>query len=1244
MSTTWTTEQQKVIDLRDRNILVSAAAGSGKTAVLVERIITMITDPAHPVDIDELLVVTFTRAAAAEMKERIGKALHKQMEADPENENLEKQIALLGSAQITTIDSFCLHILRDYFTEIDLDPSMRVADESELKLLKADTMEELLEDMYASGNEDFLNFVECYARGKNDASLEEKILQLYEFSRSAPWPKQWLESCVEALDIKDKKSLSESKFMKILLDYMKHLARDFKEQLVMAKQICRRPDGPDSYEVPIDVYIQFVDDMISASDFEVMGILFADLPKLRFTKIKNKDCTEEHKNLVTAIRDRVKKSLDKFKKDIFYTDLDHMVSDILLTKKPMQMLIQLVIEFSDRFQALKAEKSVMDFSDVEHFALEILVGTDDEGHVIKRRAALELSEKFKEILCDEYQDSNMVQELLLTSVSTVEDGKPNMFMVGDVKQSIYRFRLARPELFMEKYDTYSLEDSDFQRIDLFKNFRSRKCVVDFVNLIFEHIMGKQLGDIEYDKYAALYLGADYPDTEALVGKDTEVLLLTPPAGDEEPVEGEENVSDREYEARMVAGRIQALIASGYQVYDRSLESYRRIEYRDIAILLRSVKEWAEPFVGTLADMGIPANAQSSAGFFDTYEIQTAVALLSVIDNPLQDIELAMVMKSCIGGFSDEDLAMIRSAKKKGAFFMACQAFMAEGAEIILDQYYDRRAWMNLRERLRGFLEMLENFRNQASFMSIHELILYVFEKTDYDYLITAMSGGRQRHANLELFIEKAVAYERTSYRGLFNFVRYISHLKKQDTDIGEVPVFGEHENVVRIVSIHKSKGLEYPVVFVCGMSKKFNTQDTNKSILVHTDYGLGTEAVDAVSRVVSPTIFKKALATKIKLENLSEELRVLYVALTRAREKLILTGSVKNPENQKMAWEKAALTAGRQLLYDDLVNVSCYFDWVMPVLLNENYRSASEAKVDIQYLTQRDMIWQQAETILSNREKEGKLMQQAKAFDLPVAADEVAKHLSWLYPDQEVVFMPSKLSISEIKKMAQSEDVLAAWEGNAYVEERLVEGPVQDDICEVQDEAQEEKEEKPDLQTRMEAAAARGTAVHKLMELADFTALRCLDDVKAFMEQCKEKGMIAEDILDQINPWKIFNMVRSSLGKRMAAAQKADKLYREAQFVMAVDARDVYKDQLRPDQEEIILTQGIIDIFFEEEDGLVLMDYKTDYVAKGQEEELVKRYKVQLDYYQQAIEAMTHKKVKEKLIYAFSIEDVIVVD
>lgn len=1238
MGMTWTEEQKKVIDTRGCNILVSAAAGSGKTAVLVERIIKKITDAANPVDIDRLLVVTFTHAAAAEMKERIGAALDSRMMEDSDNLLLERQSSLLRSAQITTIHSFCLYVIRNHFNEIDLDPSFRIADEMELTLMRADTMEKVLEAKYEEGSEAFLDFVECYAKGKTDESIETMILQLYTYSRSYPWPKLWLDECLGMLDIQSADDFYKTPVIISLMADIKNILKDLETRLLLGAQICQKPDGPHFYEEAVLDDLAWVRRLLKCETLNEYRHALDKFERMPLSRKRMPDVSDENKQFVKAIRDYVKTMLEKLQKDYFYADEQVMLKDIRRTVAPMRELLSIVHEFSEQYQKCKAAKNVLDFGDLEHFALDILLKRDADGRIVPSAAARALADRFDEVLCDEYQDSNLVQETILKAVSKEAWGGFNRFMVGDVKQSIYKFRLARPELFMEKYKTYTTDDGgQALRIDLHKNFRSRGCVVDFVNFIFEHIMGEALGGIAYDKEAALYCGASFPEYEGdgFVSNGTEVILVDVSEDDSE-LKFSEDMTAKSWEAKAVADRIHSLMREGMQVLDNKSGKYRPLQYKDIVILLRTMSGYAESFADILERESIPVHTEISAGFFDTLEIRTMVALLSIIDNPRQDIALAAVLKSCLFEFSDEDLAMIRAVSKQTSFYDACKSFISEETDGLLETLFDMEVCENLRYKLKCFMDMLEGFRQCVSYMSIHKLILKIYEETNYYNLISAMPLGIKRRANLDMLVTRAVDYEKTSYKGLFNFLRYIRRLEKYEADFGSASVLSESDNAVHIMSIHKSKGLEYPVVFLGGMSKRFNQQDARSSLLIHSEFGLGPEAVDSQFRVKCPTIIKNALSSRIIAENLGEELRILYVALTRAKERLILTGVCENIGQSFEKWQQAAETSADSLAYADLIGASSYLDWVMPVILNSDWQKPVGSEVTVSRVTINELILNKGvQAIGSHLAKEGLLNmpdtlleeEYEKLFD---------RQLKWEYPHKDAVRMHAKMTVSELKQMAAESDEVPA--DDCFI--RRLEQYRSDDIR--QEEALPETNEDDSSSTasfkeRMAAASRKGTAVHKLMELVDFDSIHSLSDVEDYIQSLTVQGILDVETAKSIRPWPVFSFFRSSLSKRMAAAAKSGKLYRERQFMLGIEAKDIFET----DCSETILVQGVIDACFEEDGGLVIIDYKTDYVKD--EAVLIERYKNQLEYYGRAAMRLMNRPVKEKYIYSFALNKAILV-
>ena len=1181
MSVKWTSEQQKVIDLRNRNILVSAAAGSGKTAVLVERIIRRLTEDDTPTDVDRLLIVTFTEAAAAEMKERIGAAIEKKLEERPGDIRLERQATLIHSAQITTIHSFCLAVIRDHFHVIGIDPGFRIAEEGELKLLKQDVLEELLEECYAEAKEEFLDFTERFGSGKSDKKIEEIILKMYEYSRSYPRPDRWLDQCVKAYESENLEVRAEER--------VRMRAADIERVLERGLKICEEPDGPYMYGDMLDSDLEELERLQRAENFDAMYSAAAGFKWKRLSSKKDDTVSPDKKEKVKKLREQAKSLLKGMQEDYFYAPREVWQQDMQDALPSVVTLTELVKRFAHMLDEKKRLRNMIDFNDMEQFALAILTEEKD-GELVPSAVAGEYEDRFDEVMIDEYQDSNLVQETILTSVSRVSRGEYNIFMVGDVKQSIYSFRLSRPELFMEKYNTYSLKDSVTQRIDLHKNFRSREEVLDSVNDIFRQIMKKELGGIEYDDSAALYPGAEFPPLPS--GKEdfckSELLLL-----DKEDTGGED---ERQAEARMIARRIRELIRDGV-VLDKETREYRRVQYRDIVILTRSIRGWAEVFSSVLGEEGIPAYSVSREGYFETYEVSVLLDYLKILDNARQDLPLAAVLTSVFGGLDTRELAEIRIAYPNVPFYEA--AAMCAESDAAEDACMEE-----LRGKLRRFYDQVRYFREKVPYTPIHELLEEIIDKTGYGLYIAAMPGGAQRMANVEMLTERAAAFEGTSYKGLFNFVRYIAQLKKYDVDYGEAGIMDEQADTVRIMSIHKSKGLEFPIVFVAGMGKKFNTQDTKGSVLLHPDWGAGVDLIDLKRRTKTPTFLKKMIREETALENLAEEMRILYVALTRAKEKLIMTGAAKITEDGAVSDISGVFRAE---------GAKCYLDWVLPCILSdETGKVKQESPVEVSVFGAEDLTPQQEEVQAEVMSEDVLRNWDDSQVYEPELRERLDAQIDYVYPFEDEGKMKLKFTVSELKKWAS----LAEEAGEEMYEEPVVVPLIPEFL----------KEEE------ILTGAPRGSAYHKLLELLDFTVDYDVENLIAAVQQLRQEGRLTDEMAECIRPKDILRFLGCRSGRRMADAARNGKLYKEQPFVLSVDASEIYPEDRSGEK---ILVQGIIDVYFEEPDGLVVLDYKTDKVRTGNE--LKEKYHAQLDYYAQALEQLTEKPVKEKIIYSFTL-------
>ena len=1314
MGVSWTTEQQQVIDLRNRNILVSAAAGSGKTAVLVERIVKIITDKNHPVDIDHLLIVTFTNAAAAEMRERIGNAIEKALDEQPGDEHLLRQLTLIHNAQITTIDSFCLYVVRNHFHEIDLEPNFRIGDEGELKLLREDVLGKVLEQNYEEPSEAFSNFVEGYASGRTDAALNEMILQLYEFSRSYPWPEKWLDSFVGIYRIENREELDRAEWLAPLTQNIRFVLKDCEQLLKQALAVTQQDDGPDMYEKAVRSDLEKYESLSKLTSFCELSGALSDIKYDRLASSRGFEGDPDKLELVKSLREQAKDVVKKLCKQYFFCSPEMMIEQLERTEPMLEEVVRLTKQFADEFAAAKRRKNLVDFHDVEHFALQILV--DEETEKAKKTAE-EFRDTFEEIMIDEYQDSNEVQETLLRSISREERGENNIFMVGDVKQSIYRFRLARPELFMKKYDSYSLEESTTQRIDLHKNFRSREEVLTCTNDIFYKIMARSLGNVEYDAEAALYPGASYPampvqenpvgekaaEDEKVSGKQIngftpEILLAD---SNDELLEDTELSDKKTLEAKIVAEEIRHLMKT-QPVTDKATGELRAARYSDIVILLRSLSGWADSLVEVLNGNGIPAHTVSSTGYFSTVEVQTVLSMLRLLDNPRQDIPMAAVLRSPMAGLTDEELAVLRLEDGSVPFHEAVLE-LAEGlyeedgqkeisdseADSEADQKQGRNAdgkkeddiETTAHRKLLKFYKKYRQLRQLVPDTPIHELIEIILRETGYGHYVAAMPAGSRRTANLNMLLEKAAAYEKTSYKGLFHFVRYIDELQKYDVDFGEADMVGENEDVVRIMSIHKSKGLEFPIVIVSGMGKNFNKQDTRSKMVLHPEIGIGLDYMDGKKRIKSPTIAKKAIAKQIELENLGEELRVLYVALTRAKEKLILTGTLKDAaEKLEFYRQQANLSkaADRPLSYLTREGASGYLDWILPAVLSYG------DKYPVRIVEAAELVLDEVENQLEQNENLTERIGEIKAAD-PQLVGQLKQRFSQRYPYQTDILRKNKYSVSELKHRAMREKFEAEQEETipAFLEEPVTptiplfiqrQGSVEQEAQNKAQDAGQEAESKAEQKIKSNTAnrgALRGTAVHRVMECYDFASEK---SVYEQMEAMEKEEKITADMRALVKEQIVADFVSSETGRRMALAQRGGALYREKPFVMGFTEEELenygfgagaqmIENEVQTEnaqqeivlenvsrenhmhEEDLTLIQGIIDVFWIEDDGITVLDYKTDRVDTAQE--LIDRYATQLKLYADALERVfaTRKlKVKEILIYSFRLEKLISIE
>ncbi len=1288
----WTREQLEAITRKGCNLLVAAAAGAGKTAVLVERIIRKISDPANPIDLDTLLVVTFTNAAAAEMRERIGLALEDALEANPSSEHLQRQLTLLGKASITTLHSFCLEVVRGNFHRIGLDPVFRIADDTETMLLKLDILEALFEDKYEDENtgRDFYRLVECYGGAKSDEALQEIVLALHEFVQSHPWPLQWLEEHTEEFNLPEDTDLCETAWGKVII---KSVSAEIKGLLGISEgalSAANRANGLEPYAGCLDEDVRQLKALLkrlseaeaSASGWDDLYRAFNAFEPGRLPRC-GKDADAEAQEQVKAARKEVKDRLSKIIEGTFNVASDEAIREFRRIYPVFKALARLTAEFGERFKAKKREKALLDFNDLEHLCLEILLPDGEPSGV-----ALELREKYEEILVDEYQDSNLIQEVIINTISRARAGQPNIFMVGDVKQSIYRFRQARPQLFLSKYNSYPSEPgSENMRILLYKNFRSRHEVINGANFIFKRIMSELVGELDYTDEEALNPGAVFPATQgdgspvslSQPGRQSMITSVETPGdasvefsetgetspciigepspwtvevniidladsganqdengGGPEPEDGDEGTAQQDEnerpdaiqaEAAAVAGRIRQLMGASpdhpaFKVYDKKLNGYRNVEYRDIVILLRTTRNWSGIFSEELGLQGIPAYADTGTGYFKTVEIQTVISLLRIIDNPLQDIPFLAVLRSPVCSFSADELADIRLADRDMPFYEAMKKYSAGCPGSTAD-------------RAAKFLNDLGEWRSKAMYMSTDELIWYLYTQTSYYSYAGILPGGPQRQANLRMLFERARQYEETSYKGLFNFISYIERLKSGGGDMGSAKILGENENVVRIMSIHKSKGLEFPVVFVSGCGKRFNLQDLNGKILMHQELGFGPDLVDTEKRITWPLISKQAIKYKIRQETLSEEMRILYVAFTRAREKLIITGAVKDYAKAAAGWLKCAGKAGTRLKEFDMLKAATYLDWIGPAL--SGLGKEEHGLVEFSDTKEPSLCFAVRVSSI-NDASAGKGREQKSAEELfqwlsgqtpdkdgAGGFEDVKKRLEWRYTYEKSGEIPAKLSVTELKRLFN----LVSSDEKPAIELQL-----------------------PPIAARpqfMEAAkglspSEKGSVMHFVMQHLELGEMKRLlkegassaeiaDEIRSQASRMVEEEFLTPQEAEAVNERRIAGFFLSGLGQRLLASRAVN---RETPFNIELECTEVYRDM--PSDlyaGETVLLQGVIDCFFEEQEGLILVDYKTDYVPASGINRIKELYGIQIDYYVKALESITGKKVQEKFIYLF---------
>lgn len=1209
----WTNEQLQAIQEKDSNILVAAAAGSGKTAVLVERIIHKIID--EQMDIDKILVVTFTNAAASEMRERILEAIYKKLEENPENVHLQRQIILLNKASICTIHSFCLDVIHNHFYEIDLPSNFKIADTAEIDLLKQEVLDDLFEQKYTENDKDFIELLENYTNYRGDEALQELVLKIYKFIQSSPFPLKWLQEKLELLKIEDK-DISQTIWGKLIIQAVED---DIQESIMQLETVKSKMA---LYPEMTKFYQKICEDLIIIKDLQNYNSwdeLYIKLLNFNFSKWPvDKKVTNDLKEDSKEIRDKVKKHIKEKTAKLLSCSQEQAVKDLKIITPILEKLANLVTEFTKNFAEKKKEKNCIDFNDIEHFALKILLDENNNPTEVAKK----YKEKFEEIAIDEYQDSNLVQEAILTSISKGN----NIFMVGDVKQSIYKFRQARPELFLQKYDEYKNKEEKTQednlKIQLFRNFRSRQNILNITNLVFESIMSKELGDINYNENEYLNYGANYPEPEEIKNyagiAELDIIDLKEDESitafeGEEDEEEQEKVEDDVLEAKFVANKIQELLNSDYMVFDKK-QGYRKIRPKDIVILLRATSNLSPIYEKELSDLELPVFSDTSGTYLDTVEIQTILSVLKIIDNPLQDIPLVVVLRSSICNFTDNDLITIRLTDRNCNFYEALIK-----TRIICDG--------DLKDKIESFLEKLEKWKSISQYMPLDEFIWQIYLDTGYYQYVGLLPNGAMRQANLKTLFEKAKQYEKASFKGLFNFIQFIDKLKKQNGDLASAKLIGENEDVIRIMSIHKSKGLEFPVVFLCNSHKKFNMQDLNDNILLHQDIGFGPTIMDATKKIKYSSIAKDAIKLKMKQETLSEEQRILYVALTRAKEKLYITGRSKDftkyvqDKNKVLEmYESENIKLDAKLMK----KANSYLDWIMCVYLfnqgrtitlkGEQYKlsdiitlNVSNKKDLLKALAKEEVVEQidlkeKIEQILKNKsDEENKKSEQA-----------LEELLEWKYDYIVDTTLPTKSSVTKIKQeKIKLEEILKGIES---------------------EEVEYKKSYTPKFmqEDKKISNAEKGTLVHLCIQRLDERKDYELKDIQNMILNLVEKEIITKNEADAIDVNLIYQYTKSQLFEEL---RQAKEVHKEQPFYINIPAKDVVSEA--ENSKKNILVQGIIDLYYiDKNDNLVLIDFKTDYISNepNAKEKILEKYKVQLEIYKTALEQALGRKVNKTAI------------
>ncbi|WP_339191270.1 helicase-exonuclease AddAB subunit AddA [Paenibacillus sp. FSL P2-0121] len=1326
----WSDDQWRAIAESGDDILVAAAAGSGKTAVLVERIIRKISKEENGFSVDRLLVATFTKAAAAEMRQRIREALDRELEENGENDHLRRQLSLLGKASITTLHSFCLEVIRRYYQMIPIDPGFRILNEHEAEMMRQELLEELLEEKYGEVGADgedsiFVQLADWFSGERSDDAVHALIQRLHDYARSHPWPAQWLRDTAADFSLPDTESLGGTPWVLSILEEAKLTLAGAASQLMQGREIALQPGGPAPYAENLTTDLEMVNALQDAVNERPWAELYDIFMEVYFGKLKacKKDSTDPRlQEMVKELRDSVKKSILDLQKALFGRPPEVFLKELNEAAPLMAELAETVIAFGERYRIEKAGRGLVDFSDLEHYCLQILRHPDSTpGHSLPSDAAMEYRAQFDEVLLDEYQDTNSVQEEIVRLISRETPG--NRFMVGDMKQSIYRFRLAEPGLFLDKYRSFGShpiddpseitnESSSGSVIDLARNFRSRMEVVNAVNMIFRQIMNETVAEINYDERAELVYGANFPGA-AEKGPDTffapELLLIdrgsTTGKSEETSEDGEAPLQESEaiesetaqLEARAIARRISQMTGmtggSPLLIYDKGLKIMRPVIYGDIVILLRSARIWTPLIIEELRMEGIPAYGDLNKGYFEATEVEIALSLLKIVDNPQQDIPLAGVLRSPVVGLTEEELATVRMCSQ-GPYFQAVQMAVDMQDAKEAEEEYDLfsapviesastvennvlpdkdlpQISPELKRKLRHFLEQLESWRNAARQGSLSELIWRIYGESGYLEWVGGLPGGSQRQNNLKALYDRAVQFENdTAARGLFRFLGFISRLRENGGDLGVAGGGGEEGNGVRIMTIHKSKGLEFPVVFVAGMAKQFNRQDLHSPFLMHKELGFGPRFVERETRVSYPTLPYLAINRRTRLELLAEEMRVLYVALTRPRDKMILVGTVRDLPRKIASWSSVQ-NRDELLLADHLLaRGRSYLDWVGPALIRHPaaailrklggsegtvstvlHNDVSNWSISVQNASELNsgafLPTDQTEEKVEERQAVLEALHKGEAVNIyeTETSDEIARRLEWNYPYAAASGIPAKTSVTELKALLSlqeqpSFDLLEEGNSTTSIETDKRPSVAGADSLHLR---------RPKfMEKRSLTPAERGTAYHTVMQHIPLEGPVDPMVVEETLARLQRVAILTAEQVEAVAPDQIEAFYTNELGRRLIASSW--KL-REMPFSYMVPAGEAYRgldymneavSELSPENNkegfsEAVLIQGVIDCLFREEDRIILLDYKTDSVLEHQGglEALKEKYRFQLELYSKALHDILGEPISEIWLYFF---------